>query len=151
MIRSGSMQGLVKALLVLAAVVPLQPRAAGAAELPRVFFTPGERATITARRLAAGGLPAGAVLSATADGAVTDAPRSAHATAATAPLGRDVIRVDGVTYGPESSRAVWIGGERVADGSRWRGYRVLVARDGIRLIAVDGTVRRVRVGSELRL
>jgi len=41
---------------------------------------------------------------------------------------------------------VWIGGQRIADGASWAGHRVQVMRDGVRLVAADGSVRLLRVG-----
>ncbi len=51
--------------------------------------------------------------------------------------------IDGVV------RDLWIDGERIADGAHWRGFRVQVTDDGARLVAADGSVRRVRVGAEV--
>lgn len=134
-------------LLSMATVAVLQPLAAAAAELPRVFFTPGERAAITARRLA-GGVPAVAAVPAAADARVPDAPRPADSEVAAMPSRPGTVRLEGVSNGPKSSRAAWIGGERVPDGGQWRGYRVRVLGDGIRLFAADGSVRRVVIGTE---
>jgi hypothetical protein len=58
-------------------------------------------------------------------------------------------RIDGVTVGRDAQPVAWIGGERIADGSSWGEYRVRVERDGVRLIATDGSMRRLRVGMEL--
>jgi hypothetical protein len=113
---------------------------AGAAELPRVFFTPAERAAISAQRFA--GRPFAAE---SATLVASGAPAPAAVTAV-APRAR---RIDGVTVGRDAQPVAWIGGERIADGSSWGEYRVRVERDGVRLIATDGSMRRLRVGMEL--
>lgn len=125
---------------------------ASSAELPRVFFTPAERAAISAQRSA--GRPfavepaVGVASGATVPAAVAaDAPAAPVAPAPSAAL--RARRIDGVTVGRDTKPAAWIGGERIADGSSWGVYRVRVERDGVRLIAVDGSVQRLRVGMEL--
>ncbi len=63
---------------------------------------------------------------------------------------RRPVRIDGVTFGAAAPQAVWIAGERIADGGYWSGQRVQVLRDGVRLTGADGRVRRLRVGMEVR-
>lgn len=138
-----------------AGTIAMPPAARVAGPLPRVFFTPAERARISAARLAGRPLPATAAPA--EGGARVDVPASAAATTtnpgepagtpASAPLRS--ARVDGLTLGHGSAAAVWIGGERITDGGRWGRWRVQVRRDGARLRAADGTVREVRVGMEL--
>lgn len=132
--------------------LPAGASVAHAADLPRVFFTPAERAAISRDRLAgrskvrneesreerARGPSRVAVVAGPAGDPAGD-PAS----------GSRGARVEGVTIGRDRARAVWIGGERIADGARWRGYRVQVTDDGARLVAADGAVRRVRVGMEI--
>jgi hypothetical protein len=122
---------------------------AAAAELPRVFFTPAERAAISAQRFA--GRPFAAEPGpAVAAGAA--APTAADATPAGAAAPVPALRarrIDGVTVGRDAKPVAWIGGERIPDGSSWGAYRVRVERDGVRLVATDGSVRRLRVGMEL--
>jgi hypothetical protein len=123
-----------------------------AAELPRVFFTPAERATISTHRAA--GRPLGEpaappATSATAAGAPrSDAPAPVAVAAGTPSLASR-RRIDGITVGRAAQPVAWIGGQRVADGASWGEYRVRVERDGVRLIGADGSVRRLRVGMEL--
>ena len=134
-------------------LAPLPICAAEPAALPRVFLDTAERRALTADRMAgrplrreAGATGAVAPSAAAPPAATGDGAASGSAAA---PAGVRV-RVDGVTVGAGAARAVWIGGERVADGGRWRGYRVQVMRDGARLVAADGSVRQVRVGTEIR-
>lgn len=129
----------------LALTVALLAGRVGAAELPRVFFTPVERAAISAQRVAGRPFAAEAATVVAAGGAAS-LPRSV---AVTAPLMQRARRIDGVTVGRDSRPIAWIGGERIADGSNWGTYRVRVERDGVRLIATDGSVQRLRVGMEL--
>jgi hypothetical protein len=136
------------------AVQPAAARLAG--PLPRVFFTPAERARISAARLAGRPMPAATV---STDGAAPVESSAPRGVANTGPDERPespssgqarTVRVDGLTLGHGSAAAVWIGGERIADGGRWGRWRVQVRRDGARLRAADGTVREVRVGMELQ-
>jgi hypothetical protein len=120
-----------------------------AAELPRVFFTPAERATISAHRAA--GRPLGepvAPATAPATAPRSDASASVVVAAGTPPLAPR-RRIDGITVGRAAQPVAWIGGQRVADGASWGEYRVRVERDGVQLIGADGSVRRLRVGMEL--
>lgn len=114
------------------------------ATLPRVFFSPAERASISAARIAGRPLPAGP----TADAAAAGSLASAGASPPTGHGGR-ARRIDGITVGRHAQRFAWIGGERIADGTRVGPYRIRVERDGVRLIAADGSTRRVAVGAEL--
>lgn len=162
----------VRSLPVLAlALVTLQlaPGGAQAADLPRVFFSPAERAAITRDRLAGRLLARSAEPRAVPERGTARTPGASEVTAAsaaaastdvarapTAPPAADaatassrVARVEGVTVGRGGGRAVWIDGERIADGAHWRGFRVQVTDDGARLVAADGSVRRVRVGAEV--
>lgn len=148
------------------AVLQATSTLAPAADLPRVFFSPAERAAITRDRLAGrsmaraaepgtgqrrGSEVADAAATSDAAPAVAAGPAAVPAPAADEPAGSNarVARVEGVTVGRGSARAVWIDGERIADGARWRGYRVQVTADGARLVAADGSVRSVRVGMEI--
>ena len=135
------------ALLALSCVPSFVPSCLQAAELPRVFFTPAERAAITRDRLA------GRPVASRTDG------RDATAAAAIAPSGEAgevparaaprAARVEGITIGRDARPVVWIAGERITDGGTWRGYRVRVTRDGARFVAADGSERHVRVGMEI--
>ncbi len=129
---------------VLAAVL-LQAATAG--ELPRVFLTPAERAAVTANRVSGRPQP----FSSTAPAMpAAEAPRAAESTAPSSVVTvRRPLRIDGVTFGAATPQAVWIAGERIADGGYWSGQRVQVLRDGVRLTAADGRVRRLRVGMEV--
>lgn len=101
---------------------------ARAEPLPRVFFSPAERAAITAQRH-------------------SGRPFEAHPPSA--PVTTRPRRIDGITIGRDARPVAWIGGERIVDGANWGQYRIRVERDGVRLVAGDGSVRRVRVGMEL--
>lgn len=143
-----------------------EPRAA---DLPRVFYTPSERAAITAARRSGRAIVVPSSSAAASD--IAAVPPSATApAAATSPLAAQAdgddparspvssgpataasrsARVEGVTLGRDARAAVWIDGLRIGDGGRWGRYRVRVTRDGARLVAPDGSVREVRVGMEL--
>lgn len=121
---------------------------AAAAELPRVFFTPAERAAISAQRFAGRPFAAEPAPGVASSAAAPIAANSATVAAAPVPALRP-RRIDGVTVGRDAQPVAWIGGERIPDGSSWGAYRVRVERDGVRLIATDGSVRRLRVGMEL--
>jgi hypothetical protein len=101
---------------------------ARAEPLPRVFFSPAERAAITAQR---------------------HSGRPFEAQPPSAPETMRARRIDGITVGGDARPVAWIGGERIVDGANWGQYRIRVERDGVRLVAGDGSVRRVRVGMEL--
>lgn len=126
------------------------------APLPRVFFTPAERARITAARLAGRSMSASTAAAEAqapqdvrpSSGGAVDLPRSAGDELAPAVV--RTARVDGVTLGQGAAAAVWIGGQRIADGGRWGRWRVQVRRDGARLLGPGGTTREVRVGMELQ-
>jgi hypothetical protein len=131
--------------IALAAVLPSQ---AAAADLPRVFLSPAERAALTSSRLAGrpqSSLPEPAATLATPGSRPMD-PAAPPSTATTP----RAARVEGVTFGAGRSPAVWIGGERIADGGYWSGHRVRVMQDGVQLVSRDGQVRRLRVGMEAR-
>lgn len=119
-----------------------------AADLPRVFLSPAERAALTASRSSGRPLPSASPSSATA---ATPEARSADPATSSAPVAAPRrVRIDGVTFGAGRQQAAWIGGERIADGGYWSGQRVRVIRDGVQLVARDGSVRRLRVGTEVR-
>jgi hypothetical protein len=113
---------------------------ARAEPLPRVFFSPAERAAITAQRHS--GRPFEAPQPAATAATAAAQPRSA-------PVTMRARRIDGITVGGDARPVAWIGGERIVDGANWGQYRIRVERDGVRLVAGDGSVRRVRVGMEL--
>lgn len=123
---------------------------AALATLPRVFFSPAERASISAARIAGRPLSAGPAADAAAR-PNTAAAVSLASPGASPPTGNGARarRIDGITVGRDAQRFAWIGGERIADGTRVGPYRVRVERDGVRLIAADGSTRRVAVGAEL--
>lgn len=154
----------VPALLLAVLGLPLAAVRAPAADLPRVFFSPAERAQITRDRLAGrplarnvespGRVERAPVAGEGSAASVATSPDTARPSAPSAssdaaPSTGRVARVEGVTVGRGGGRAVWIDGERIADGARWRGYRVQVTDDGARLVAGDGSVRQVRVGTEI--
>ena len=130
------------------ALAALLATPATASGLPRVFLSPAERAALTAGRLS-GRLPSNAPeAAAAAPLAARGVPEPAAPTpAVTAPR---TVRVEGITFGMGTQQAVWIGGERIADGGQWAGHRVRVMRDGVQLVARDGSVRQLRVGMEAR-
>ncbi len=154
MISGLARRAIAAALLVLSCVPSFVPSCSQAAELPRVFFTPAERAAITRDRLAGRPLasredvPAAKVATAAAAAAATAPPSEASEVPARA-AARAAARVEGITVGRDARPVVWIAGERIADGGTWRGYRVRVTRDGARLVAADGSERHVRVGMEI--
>lgn len=114
--------------------------------LPRVFFSPAERAGITDARLGAARvadrMPAPPARSAADPPSVADGGWQAAPPTAT-------VRIEGVVLGSGVRAAAWIGGRRIQDGAHWGRYRLRIERDGSVLIADDGNVRRLRVGTEL--
>jgi hypothetical protein len=146
--------GLAPALVLLA----LLATPTSAAELPRVFLSPAERAALTASRLAGRPLPSVADSAATtpksdsrsAESAVASPSGTVPVSTAPVALAPRTTRVEGVTFGAGRNQAVWIGGQRIADGGYWSGQRVRVMRDGVQLVARDGRVRVLRVGMEVR-
>jgi hypothetical protein len=131
--------------VVLAAALVTQ---AAAADLPRVFLSPAERAALTASRLAGRALPSQPDTAATPALPAPDGRPQDPAAPSPAGTAKRAARVDGVTFGVGRNPAVWIGGERIADGGYWSGQRVRVTRDGVQLVARDGRVRLLRVGME---
>jgi hypothetical protein len=132
------------------AVATILARSGAAAELPRIFMAPGERAALTASRLSGRLLPATTTATATPPPGVTTEglgePRSTASATAAVPVAPAPIRIDGITYGAGTRQAAWIGGQRIADGGSWSGHRVRVMRDRVQLTARDGRVRELRVG-----
>lgn len=134
------------------ALAAFTPVRAPADSLPRVFYTPAERAAITARRRAAvapGETTASASLAAVADAAPVAAPSGAPAGATDGATGSRTLRLEGVTRGEGARAAAWIGGQRIEDGGQWAGFRLHVAGNGVRLVAANGSARFVRVGAEI--
>jgi hypothetical protein len=126
---------------------------AAAAGLPRVFLSPAQRAALTASRLAGRPLPTvsdSAAATPTSDSRSAEAAAASPAGAAPATTAPTTTRIEGVTFGAGRNQAVWIGGQRIADGGYWSGQRVRVLRDGVQLVARDGRVRVLRVGMEVR-
>jgi hypothetical protein len=147
MIAGLARRAITAVLLALSCVPSVVPSCSQAAELPRVFFTPAERAAITRDRLA--GRPVASRTDerdATAAAAIAPSGETGEVPARAAPR---AARVEGITVGRDARPVAWIGGERIVDGANWGEYRIRVERDGVRLVAGDGSVRRVRVGMEL--
>jgi len=121
---------------------------AQSAPLPRVFFSAAERAAITAQRHS--GKPFEVQAPAVSPREPSPPPLPADAAPPLpAALTARARRIDGITVGRDTRPVAWIGGERVVDGAAWGAYRIRVERDGVRLVAGDGSVRRLRVGMEL--
>jgi hypothetical protein len=122
--------------------------AAHADPLPRVFFSSTERATITAQRYSGKPFEVQPPAAAPQRDASTLGVTTATAPPA-APGPTRARRIDGITLGRDARAVAWIGGERITDGTHWGEYRIRIERDGVTLLARDGSVRRVRVGMEL--
>jgi hypothetical protein len=114
----------------------------------RLFFTPAERARITADRriLHAGGLlqadrtapvMAGATGDAAANGATGE---TASAVRVPAP------RIEGLSTTRDGRAFAWIGGRRYEDGALYLGRRLRISRDGVRFADADGQGLLRRVG-----
>jgi hypothetical protein len=121
--------------------------AVAADPLPRVFFSTAERAAITAQRHSGRPFDAQPPVALAQRDAAT--PGVTAAQPPSAPDATRARRIDGITVGRDARPVAWIGGERIVDGANWGEYRIRVERDGVRLVAGDGSVRRVRVGMEL--
>lgn len=110
---------------------------------PRVFYSPAERAAITAdRKKLSQELMAGTGQQAAA--ATPPAPASESAPVAAAPV---ASRLDGISLARDGKAYAWISGQRYLDGSSFGGRRLQVSANGIRL--QGNPSRLIRVGEAI--
>jgi hypothetical protein len=128
----------------LLAMVPLQATAAEA--LPRVFFSPQERAEIVQRRSVAARTPPGAAVPTVGAVAGTTAESSTPAPPPAAPT---VLRLEGLSVASSGATFAWISGQRYANGARLAGQRLDISAQGLVLIDANGRSRRIRVGEAI--
>lgn len=114
--------------------------------LPRVFFTPQERAEVVERRSVVLRTPPGTTIP--APGAVAipaaDANPSGPVQAAT-----PVLRLEGLSIASSGATFAWISGQRYANGARLAGHRLDISAQGVVLVDASGRSRRIRVGEVL--
>jgi hypothetical protein len=116
------------------------PGAFAASADAKLFFTPAERARVTAERAAMLAIE-------------TEAGGAAAFTSAVAPAipaaAAGKPRLEGVSL-PGSGRAhAWIGGRRYQDGELYHGQRVRVLRNGVQLVGAGANGRTYRVGEAM--
>jgi hypothetical protein len=109
--------------------------------LPRVFFSPPQRAAITATRNATPG---------SSDSIAITVASPATPGAA----GVDVVprtpRLEGIVLARSGERFAWIGGKRYAEGERLGQWRLRISAHGVALLGNGGLVRQLRVGEAVR-
>jgi hypothetical protein len=121
------------ALLVAMAAMP----AVAAESLPRIFFSPPQRESMTAMRRAAPATSDGIAIS------VTSPPASSPTNAAAAPRAQ---RLEGIVMSRTGERFAWIGGRRYAEGDRFGPWRLRISSHGVALLREGGVERQLRVG-----
>jgi hypothetical protein len=119
--------------------------AAAADPLPRLFFTPPERAEIVLLRSKARLAPGAAIAS---------ADTVAAAAAETSPsrpvqVAPPILRLEGLSVSSSGATFAWIGGHRYANGARVAGHRLEISAQGVLMVDAGGRSRRVRVGEAL--
>lgn len=113
-----------------------------AGQLPRIFFTPAERAAIVANRTNGVTQQDGAQL--------TPPPRDATSAAGGSDARKAVtLRVDGISVAMGGRTYAWIDGERYASGARLGSWRLQVSVQGVTLWDASGNSRLVRVGGQI--
>jgi hypothetical protein len=136
------------------AMIPLHAVAADA--LPRVFFSPQERAEIVRRRNIAVRTPPGAAVP--APGAVAAAATTATTATIAAADGNNpgpvqatppVLRLEGLSIASSGATFAWISGQRYANGARLAGHRLDISAQGVVMVDSSGRSRRIRVGETL--
>jgi hypothetical protein len=134
-------------LLALAAVSLLPMLSALGAE-PRLFYTPAERARVTAERadMLAREARAGAPLDTTVVPADSEVPGTQAATEAAPDTIAGPLRLQGVSLKDTGRAYAWIGGRRYQDGELIDGQRLRVQRNGVQLLGATGSGRSYRIG-----
>ena len=130
-------------LVLLALAAAWQASAAGS--LPRIFFTPAERAAIVARRATGMRQPDSPP--------VAPPARDGEAAAAAGSAARNdrTLRVDGISVARGGRTFAWIDGERYASGARLGPWRLQVSVQGVTLTDASGNSRLVRVGGQIEV
>jgi hypothetical protein len=127
-----------------AAMTTLQAMAADA--LPRVFYTPQERADIVQQRSAVSRLPPGAAAPAPTTVALAAAENTAPVSTQVA---TPVLRLEGLSVSSSGTTYAWIGGQRYANGARLAGHRLDISAQGLVLVDASGRSRPIRVGEAI--
>jgi hypothetical protein len=121
-------------------------QAAAADQLPRLFFSPPERAAIVQLRSKVARLAPGAAIASSDTVAVavaeTNPPRPVQVAA-------PVLRLEGLSIASSGATFAWIGGQRYANGARVAGHRLEISAQGVVMVDAGGRSRRVRVGEAL--
>lgn len=135
--------------MALAGLLTLPTWSAGAE--PRLFYTPAERARVTAERAAV--LAAEALTGASVHTLVAPAASENLASPAAAGLARSAIagppRLEGVSLARDGRAHAWIGGRRYQDGDLFEGRRLRVMVNGVQLVGAAGPGRLLRVGDAM--
>lgn len=107
-----------------------------------LFYTPAERARVTAERsgMLVRDSGAGGAIQSGSFNAIEAAP----AAKAEAP------RLEGVSLPADGRAHAWIGGRRYQDGELFQGQRVRVVRNGVQLTGASGSMRLYKVGEAIR-
>jgi hypothetical protein len=133
------------------AMTSLQAVAADA--LPRVFFTPQERAEIVQHRSVVVRTPQGTAgpgpgTSVPVPGAVSVATADANPPGTTQ-ASPPVLRLEGLSIASSGATFAWISGQRYANGARLAGHRLDISAQGVVMVDASGRSRRIRVGETL--
>jgi hypothetical protein len=126
------------------ALVWLQTAAAD--PLPRLFFTPPERAEIVQLRSKVARLAPGATIASSDTLAAATAEISPAKPIQVPP---PVLRLEGLSIASSGDTFAWIGGQRYANGARVAGHRLEISAQGVVMVDAGGRSRRVRVGEAL--
>lgn len=118
----------------------------GADPLPRVFFTPQERAEVIQQRAAV-------VRGKPSDGnpvqGAAPMPVPEAVSAPPVPVARQLLKLEGLSIANGGATFAWINGQRYADGARLAGHRLEISAQGVVMVDDSGRRRRIRVGEAL--
>jgi hypothetical protein len=129
-----------------ACVALISLQAAAAEPLPRLFFTPQERAEVVQLRNKAARLAPGAAIPSADTVAVMAAETNSQKPVQVAP---PVLRLEGVSIASSGATFAWIGGQRYANGARVAGQRLEISALGVVMVDAGGRSRRISVGEAL--
>ncbi len=105
--------------------------------VPQIFFSPAQRAAITAMRRAT---PAGS------DAVAISVAASPAMTSAGTDAAPPTQRLEGIAMSRTGERFAWIGGRRYAEGGRFGPWRLGISSHGVALLRDGGVERQLRVG-----
>jgi hypothetical protein len=129
------------------ALTSLQAVAADA--LPRVFFTPQERAEVVQRRSVAVRTPPGVAAPAPTAVVTTAAAAADGGPPVPAQATPPALRLEGLSVSSSGATFAWISGQRYANGARLAGHRLDITAQGVVMVDASGRSRRIRVGEDL--